>query len=463
MSQQSSISEVVLSYDRLQLRHQAVRYMTHATAHPEPRAAPTHPLIAQWGQRMVLACADNFIPFLDKIGDGRALMDICYTYGNEAFFHSTVMHQVLKELARCNESFSEYPHSPVMPFWALGLLDRMVELGATHLFRTRPVAHVYSAVVTRLSPLFPGLCKDANRYHKYITDDTLQTILPVDLARFLRDLEWLGFEPQRTALVSAIIKYMHNDMTPDSLSYYAPDSTLLRDFWLPFLHELLVTINTTITTINTGEQDLNRQRLLRHQYHPLLTSTLTAYARAFVGDQPPDPNNPPDLRRVDMYVHRDPAFMRDCIDFLESPTRREARFQNWTKKEKYHAKTKADRLDVRCWHDKSTKPFTFVMTKISIADPEKHEAWAKRRDEFRAELERFRVVFECVGDQRGFAALMELRGAGGQSVDLLHRSHRSDLMRTAAAPATTRRATEAGLEEAGGGVSGHGNKRTRIA
>ncbi|KAK3392818.1 hypothetical protein B0H63DRAFT_443119 [Podospora didyma] len=100
-------------------------------------------------------------------------------------------------------------------------------------------------------------------------------------------------------------------------------------------------------------------------------SQLWSYASIRVKKQPS--SKAEDLRRqMNGEASRTIPKIREFYEYIESPTQREDRYQ---------------------WTDQSAKPWTWVFTKASKTDPEHHEAWATRREEFKAELLRFDPSF----------------------------------------------------------------------
>ena len=383
----------------------------------QPGSRPAETPLQDLGKRIITG-SRAFIPLLETAGDGRALVDICLHYKDILLFQKRYVPASLRDnqtkelniVSNTDRNYSVLDRILNMSpnFWIFGFLERVLDLGFTHLFRDNPASDVYREVLSRLVPALKDMwasvdpkdyqgCEDRVCYFNKPPRPTPK-VEPQDLVRFLHDLVQLKHGEVLKKTVSTMVKRLNE------IAWQHGSKAFLRDFWLPFLHELAAHM-----TYGRGSSSA----LLfepNASFQPLFKAVLTCYACARVGMQPP--SQPNDLRRGPCYRYQDRPELAKLVSFLEDATRKEARFPDLDKDQKAAARDMTEMLKVEIKYDRSTKPFTLIMTKLSESDPDKHAAWNKRKEDFKTDvLLKFadqEFLKEMLGGERGYDRMTEL-------------------------------------------------------
>ena len=379
----SSLENTILRYHLLEDRYNAVRYLT---VDQESKAVTMASSLQQWARSIILPSSGNYLPLLTTAGDGRALIDICFDYGDESLLHTTILPQVVAELD--NDKRSDL-------LWIFGLLERTLDLGFTHLFRQREARDIYEEVVSRFQNRLESAWSMIDYYQATVgssghtnTAPKLVRLAPADLVRFFQDLTRLKLDTVLVGTLSTIHSQMsrlsHEQRDPPS--YYRPKwlrdkpvkqpGAKYRNFWLPFLHEL-------ITGFEKSKTPLSKDR-----YGPLFQFTLEGYANVFVGKQPHHVSKDLKMEPNRVYRGKTSRVLADYLEFLRDGTRKQARFPHYKQRDKSCVKSLSEhlRVDLTYEYEKMTGGYTVVVTKLSDADKVHHEEWAKRREEFKADV-----------------------------------------------------------------------------
>ena len=415
----SSLLDLALSYPTLQQRYEAVHHLIIGEQESNP--TQTDNLVQALCKRIITG-SRTFIPLLETAGDGRALFDMCLHFNDILSFHDRFVHingQKASEDSDPKTASNSFRIFRVLKrildmspsFWTFGLLERVLDRSYTHVFRDKLALVVYRDLLTRLVPAFNDLWRqidpqDYQNYkdlinHHHKPPRPIPKVEPRDLVRFLNDLVQLKLGDVLEKALSTMAEHLTNL----ARSTRQHDSqSILEGFWIPLLHELAAKLTSKIG---------NHSTLLlepKSRFQPIFRAALIAYARVRVGEQPP--SNATDLARRLPRNYRDRPELADLVKFMEDPIQKEGRFPNLDREQKTAAHRMTEKRDVEIKHDRSTRPSTIIMIKLSKSDPEKHEAWNKRKEEFKTDvLLKFPdqdLLKEILGGILGYEELMNL-------------------------------------------------------
>ena len=365
----SSLTAVIHSYPYLEDRYTAVESLTlHETPHSALSSQLRH-----WALQMILDPQQDLWRLLRTGKGGEALVDIALFYAGPGFLDA-LLHRAFHEWGKEKhpvDNMSSGSRRTLCRLWIIGFLPRMLDTMSSSDFGGRNPRDVYS-------DLLQAFLSRARPWDKLHPLEGHLSSAPV--IRVFQDLQRLGLDDLLLSFTQSIISHV---VSIASREYFSTTSQFTF-LWVPFLHDLWPAIRHTFTGV------------ARQCCCSLFSNILTSYAWCHVRKQPP--LEPDDLKRVPFHWFRSPDGSRanwpdgasEVYDFLCDPTRREVRFPGWDKRKRACFTDRlAHRAQVKKYCDVSTKPSTFVLRKKTKADDEYHEEWAKKRDVFRAAVDKF--------------------------------------------------------------------------
>ncbi|KAK4206381.1 hypothetical protein QBC37DRAFT_129767 [Rhypophila decipiens] len=375
------------AYNGLSTRFEALdNLLNHEMPYSEQTRAER-----KWAQEVAVSFV-NGVPqldsFLNAARDGQAVIDMALFYAAPGFLTRFIRHYVYE---RSNPGLKTPPQN-LMWLWIVGFLSRLLERADPEQLDGREPKEVYREIFNKvIVPIDIWKTLDImNPHYCYPGTGWREGITPPDILRMMRDLSDLGLNDEFRKFYKSIIQRtrdrgaIRGSNSSRDFEYRPPAS--IREFshiWLPLLREL-----ASSNLVNLS------QLVCRDNCSLLFRQVFISYARIIVGKQPP--HEPDDLCREPKrqpYKPWDDVYT-ELHNFLIDPVQKEARFSNYNTNDRARARSSVESRNFRTYCDMKTKPSTFVMVKLSRADPEQHQAWRERKLKFRAEIqEKFDQTF----------------------------------------------------------------------